>query len=204
MPGLEWSLDVQLPQGGPPSHLDAYKSFYSLGDAGNDLALRLHPNGLCVVTLAPSHAALRLGGGAAAAAPPAASLEQDAAAEAPAEDGNGAAQQTTAAAAAAAAAAARDAAGTATAGAAGAEQAAAAQAAQGTARLALGPKLLQAEFRKGRGPLLQPDTVLGRWAAYCGRLSAAAVMRALLVWPTSADARPQLSVSHQTLPPPTG
>lgn len=161
--GLEWSLDVQLPPGGPPSHLDAYKSLYSLGEAGNDLALHLHPNGLCVVTLAPSHAALQPGGGGGGDLPPAAATVQDGAAVQLTANCDAAAQQ----AASAAAEAAVEAAGTAAmAGAAGAEQPAAAQqAAQGAARLALSPKLLHADFRKGRGPLLQPDTVCGR----CGQ-----------------------------------
>ena len=118
---VEWQLDVELPPL-PPTHLEA--SFSSLSIDG-DLLLRLHPNGLCLVALAPTHPALRApgdagGGGEAAAA---------AAAEAEPRGGQEATVQ---------------------------------QAASGS-RLELNQKLLDADFRKGRGPLLQPDTILGRW-----------------------------------------
>ncbi|KAL4425275.1 hypothetical protein ABPG75_009291 [Micractinium tetrahymenae] len=47
----EWELDVALPAV-PPTHIEEnYRSLYALdadGTPGNDLALHLHPNGLCV------------------------------------------------------------------------------------------------------------------------------------------------------------
>lgn len=92
-----------------------------------------------VVALAPSHAALGSGCQQAAAAPAATPADQDQ--HAAASDGageTGANQQM-----AAAAAAGSDAQATA-------------------ARLDFSPKLLQAEFRKGRGPLLHADSILGR------------------------------------------
>lgn len=162
---VEWQLDVELPADRPRSHVESsYTSYYTTDAAGNDVALRLHPNGLCVITLAPTHAALRAGsgsGGGGAAAGAAAAGSGDAACvgavAAPprsAEEGPG--QQTAAQAAAAGSAA--------------------PQAAAAAARVAFGPKLLQAEFRKGRGPLLHTDTVLGRQAAAAAAVCTAARM----------------------------
>lgn len=151
---VAWELDVPLPAV-PPTHVDEnYRSLYAIdadGTPGNDLALRLHPNGLCVVTLAPSHAALA------------------AACDAPSGSDEGQAEQQAAQPAAAAEEERQS-----TAAGSGAEQQQQQPHKQETgvracgsgpaARLALAPKLLQAEFRKGRGPLLQADTVLGRQA----------------------------------------
>ena len=151
----EWQLDVELPAI-PPSHLEeAYSSHYALdvdGIAGNDLVMRLHPNGLCVVALAPSHAALRqpaatVGGSSSrtaggAAEPASAASESEAGLPAPSGinvDAEGV-QQT----------------------AAQQPPAASGPRLSGGARLVLGQRLLQAEFRKGRGPWMQLDTVLGR------------------------------------------
>ena len=154
-----WQLDVELPAI-PPTHLDeAYSSHYALdvdGISGNDLVMRLHPNGLCVVALAPSHAARRqpaatAGGGSSRVAgggaePGAVAAASAAEADVPSGidgDAEGAQQQTAA------------------------QQPSAAGCSQqqgGGARLVLGQRLLQAEFRKGRGPWLQLDTVLGRQA----------------------------------------
>ena len=151
-----WQLDVELPAC-PPTHLEeAYSSHYALdvdGIVGNDLVMRLHPNGLCVVALAPSHPALRQ----------------------PAATGFGSSSRTAGGAAepaAAASAAAPPVPSATNGGAEGAQQTAAQQPPaagspppSGGARLVLGQRLLQAEFRKGRGPWMQLDTVLGRQAA---------------------------------------
>lgn len=172
---MQWELDVPLPAV-PPTHIEEnYRSLYALdaGDTpGNDLALRLHPNGLCVVALAPSHAALAASHGSGGSGG-----EQQAAPDHPAAAQQHGVQPPAAEAAPAAGAAAAPAPGGAGgqqgAGAAGGErQQAAARAADSSAaaQLALAPKLLQAEFRKGRGPLLQADTVLGRQALWMDAL----------------------------------
>lgn len=192
-----WQLDAADLPAAPRTYVQqSFTSYYAIdmeGAQGNDLALRLHPNGLCgerpsaaaaaaagsvhhqlalllacddlacsvsqwlshqprnisnrrfpraVVTLAPSHAALvadsteAAAAGGPAAEPAATDAQQPAAGSTHQEPRAG--QQTAA------------------------PTAAAPQAAE--AQLALSPKLLQAEFRKGRGPLLQSDTILGRWA----------------------------------------
>ena len=93
-----------------------------------------------VVTLAPSHAALASQDVQAAAAGLAATPGQQGAASSAGGSEAQADQQTAAAAAAAVPTAPRSA----------------------EARLTFSAKLLQAEFRKGRGPLLHADTILGR------------------------------------------
>lgn len=174
---VQWELDVPLPAV-PPTHIEEnYRSLYAVGAGGthgNDLALRLHPNGLCVITLAPSHAALAAsrGGGAI-------SGEQQAAAKATGQQAGDQQPEAQQAAAATAAEAGVSAEGQQS-GAAGttAEQQQHQQQQQpqqqrsgpkaAAARLELAPKLLQAQFRRGRGPLLQAETVLGRQAPWLG------------------------------------
>ena len=168
----EWELDVELPAI-PPTHLDeGYTSLYALdvgGTAGNDLVMRLHPNGLCVIALAPSHAALRqpsaAGGGGGSSSQAAQGGGSSATAATNASGAGGpqrdaeAAQQPAAAPAAGQQPAAQQ-----------QQQQPAAVAVDNSqqaggegARLVLGQKLLQAEMRKGRGPGLQLESVLGRW-----------------------------------------
>ncbi|KAL4435644.1 hypothetical protein ABPG77_002607 [Micractinium sp. CCAP 211/92] len=175
---VEWELDVPLPAV-PPTHIEEnYRSLYAVGAGGtpgNDLALRLHPNGLCVITLAPSHAGLAAsrGGGAI-------SGEQQAAAEATGQqagDQQPEAQQAAAAAAKAGVSAEGQQSGAARTTAEQQQQQQQQQPQQqrsgpkaAAARLELAPKLLQAQFRRGRGPLLQAETVLGRQAPWLGFL----------------------------------
>ncbi|EFN56950.1 hypothetical protein CHLNCDRAFT_143503 [Chlorella variabilis] len=55
---VEWSLDVAALPERPPTHIqESYSSLFLLDDGGNDTSFRLHPNGLCLVGLAPGHAA---------------------------------------------------------------------------------------------------------------------------------------------------
>ena len=156
---VEWSLDVAALPERPPTHIqESYSSLFLLDDGGNDTSFRLHPNGLCLVGLAPGHAAhCEHAGGSGGDQPGAAGqgaptgqdvMLLDSAADGvqgaraqqaqPGEDGSQQQQ--------------------------GILPPSAQQQSGGDARLALAPKLLQAEFRKGRGPLLQPDTILGRQA----------------------------------------
>ena len=59
MTAMEWQLDLELPPQ-PRTHVQqSFRSLYLLDGAGGDLTLHLHPNGLCLVALAPSHAALQ-------------------------------------------------------------------------------------------------------------------------------------------------
>lgn len=177
-----WQLDATALPAVPRTYVQQnFTSCYAVDTEGiprNDLAFRLHANGLCgeppsaaapacrlgaaincvprcalghkhkltdrrcapaVVALAPSHAALGSGGQQAASAPAATPADRDEHAAASDGAGEAGADQQMAAAAAA-----------------GSD----AQAAE--ARLDFSPKLLQAEFRKGRGPLLHADTILGR------------------------------------------
>ncbi|KAI3434958.1 hypothetical protein D9Q98_003012 [Chlorella vulgaris] len=160
--GMEWQLDVELPAH-PKTHIEeTYNCCYKLVENGNDLSYRLHPNGLCLIGLAPEHAALRIKGGGGESQPgqppalstagpgadsaSAGSVPQDGSQPAQLAGGDAANQQQ------------QD-------GAALSE--AAAQRREGNdARLVLTEKLVQAEFRKGRGPLLQVESVLGR--LFCG------------------------------------
>lgn len=157
-----WTLDVELPPDGPlPHEQAAYRTLYACAADGNDVALRFHPNGLCVVCLAPSHVSLQDSssggddGGAAGAAAGAATA--GAAAPQAAAAGDSSAPQP-------------------------APSAASDAAPPPAARLALSPKLLGATFRKGRGPLLMPDSILGRLSVGrgggCGGGAAEVVLRA--------------------------
>jgi hypothetical protein len=155
---VEWQLDVDKLPERPLTHIqENYSCFYQLGDdGGNELSFRLHPNGLCLVGLAPYHAALQAaaavcGSARSPAADPSAAAEPAAVMNVKGGDGE---QQ--------AGVVACDA------GQQGAAPAAASSVQQqvdgGDVRVQMAQKLLQAEFRKGRGPLLQPETVLGRQA----------------------------------------
>lgn len=154
-----WTLDVDLPPQGPPPHeQEAYRTLYACAADGNDAALRFHPNGLCVVCLAPSHAALKDSSSG--------------------DDGASASQDAEGPEAAAAAGAAPQAAADGDSSAPPPAAAASVSAPPPQARLALSPKLLGATFRKGRGPLLMPDSILGRLSVGSGGGGAEVVLRA--------------------------
>lgn len=149
---VEWQLDVESLPERPLTHIqENYSCLYQPGDGGNDLLFRLHPNGLCLVGLAPSHPALQAvaagdGSGSQPSAPEPATGSDPNDGGQSAVGGIGDEQQQGAAPPAASSQ----------------EQ----QPGCSDALLHVAQKLLQAEFRKGRGPLLQPETILGRRA--CG------------------------------------
>jgi hypothetical protein len=156
--GMEWQLDVELPAH-PKTHIEeTYNCCYKLVENGNDLSYRLHPNGLCLIGLAPEHAALRINGGGGESQtvqPPALSTAGPGADSASAgrvlQDGSQPAQR-----------AGGDAANQQQQDGAALSEAAAQRRDGSDARLVLTEKLVQAEFRKGRGPLLQVESILGR------------------------------------------
>lgn len=182
-----YQLDDPLPSPPPCNVEQSYERWFQPdvdGTPGNDQFLYLHPNGLCLVGVAPAHAALR---------PP-----QPAGGEAGASTAAGAAaaEPVQVDAGAAAAAAATQPAEQPAAGASGSEPAAPAAAAGSAAAAAAGSplqqdggegaaeskppppasisfkvgrrNLLEAEYRKGRGPCLNPDAGLCRWVALQG------------------------------------
>ena len=166
----------------PPTHLEQnYERLYvaDADDAArNDHFLYLHAAGLCLVGLAPAHGAFSSGGGPGEPAAVASSddgateaAEGAASAEAGAPPGNGSSGAETAAAEAATeaggvvAGAAADAAGAGAASTAPAATAAAAAAAEAgpSINFNVGRRsLLDAEFKKGRGPWLNEDAALCR------------------------------------------